>query len=126
MKTRALLNDSAEFKTKVVFELLLSGISLQELSLKYKVSVENINAWKQQMIQSASTIFSKRKSSQNDEKEIKLFEKKRDALKKSIDAIERKNANDKHYYVPQELSQRSITPTNRNSQIKSSYIPLIS
>lgn len=130
MKTKAPLRYSAEFKTKVVFELLLSGISLQELSSKYEVSIENINAWKKQMIESASAIFSTRKSSQKDEKEIKILEKKRDVLKKSIDAIQRKNANaesqGKHYYVPQDILHQFIAPTNRPSQIKNSYIPLIS
>lgn len=126
MKTKTPLSYSVEFKTKVVFELLLSGISLKELAAKYEVSVEMIHSWEKQMIESASVIFSKRRSSQKNEKEIKLLEKKRDTLKKSIDAIERKNTKEKcqgkhYYYVSQEISQQCI-PTNRNCN----YIPLIS
>lgn len=128
MKTKNKLNYSAEFKTKVVFELLLSGASLQELSDKYDVSIQSINAWKKQMIESASVIFATRKSSEKEAKEIKTLQKKRDMLKKSIDSLQRQNANAhcEHYSLAKEVSQHLILPTNRHSQLKNSYMPLIS
>ncbi len=121
MKTETRLSYSVEFKTKVVFELLLSGVSLQELSDKYQVSVQSINCWKKQMIESASTIFSTRKSSQKDEKEIRMLEKRREVLKKSINCIQQKNG-----YSPKDISQYTIFPTNRDLRIKNIYLPLIS
>lgn len=121
MKTETRLNYSAEFKTKVVFELLLSGMSLQELSDKYHVSVQSISSWKKQMIESASTIFSTRKTSQKDEKEIKMLEKRREVLKKSIDSMQQKNV-----YPPKDIVQHTIFPTNRDLRLKNIYLPLIS
>lgn len=128
MKTKNQLSYSAEFKTKVVFELLLSGVSLQELSDKYNVNIQSINDWKKQMIESASVIFSTRKSSEREAKEIKTLQKKRDMLKKSIDSLQRQNANVhcEHYSLAKEVSQHLILPTNRHSPIKNIYMPLIS
>lgn len=127
MKTKVQSDYSAEFKTKVVFELLLSGASIEEISDKHHVSTEMIHAWKKQMIESASVIFSTRKSSEKEAKEIKTLQKKRDMLKKSIDTLQKENTtHHEQYSASKERSQHLIVPTNRHSHVKNVYIPLIS
>ena len=50
---------SAEFKTKVVLELLSESSTVSELSGKYDVSPVMITRWKQEFLNRASDVFKK-------------------------------------------------------------------
>lgn len=57
MKTRK--KHTAEFKTKVVLELLSERYTLQEVARKYEVHPNQIARWKNVFLENASSIFSK-------------------------------------------------------------------
>ena len=130
MQTNIQLNYSSQFKTKVVFELLLSGMSIQDLSNKYQISVSSISRWKKQLISNASAIFSTKVSFAHEEKEIKVLQKKRDTLLKSIKNLKREKV-----YFPKEEAlsmmekkhlQHLSLPMSSEHQGKNIYIRLIS
>jgi len=130
MQTNIQLNYSSQFKTKVVFELLLSGMSIQDISNKYQVSVSSIVRWKKQLISNASAIFSRKTTCSHEEKEIKVLEKTRDKLLKSISHLKRKKV-----YFPKEEGltmmakkhlQHLSSPMSSEHQGKNIYFRLIS
>ncbi len=57
MRKRA--NYSAEFKTKVVLELLQEGSTLSELSAKHGVSPVLLSRWKKEFLERADAVFKK-------------------------------------------------------------------
>lgn len=130
MQTNIQLNYSSQFKTKVVFELLLSGMSIQDISNKYQVSVSSIVRWEKQLISNASAIFSRKTTCSHEEKEIKVLEKTRDKLLKSISHLKRKKV-----YFPKEEGltmmakkhlQHLSSPMSSEHQGKNIYFRLIS
>jgi len=130
MQTNIQLNYSSQFKTKVVFELLLSGMSIQDISNKYQVSVSSIVRWEKQLISNASAIFSTKTTCSHEEKEIKVLEKTRDKLLKSISHLKRKKV-----YFPKEEGltmmakkhlQHLSSPMSSEHQGKNIYFRLIS
>ena len=50
---------SAEFKAKVVLELLQEGLTLSELSAKHGVNPVVISGWKQEFIERSADMFKK-------------------------------------------------------------------
>lgn len=48
---------SADFKTKVVLELLESEHTISQISSKYDVTVKSIQSWKKQFLENASLAF---------------------------------------------------------------------
>ena len=62
---------SAEFKAKVVLELLQEGLTLSELSAKHSVNPVVISRWKQEFIEKSADVFKRGASAA----EIELEEK---------------------------------------------------
>jgi len=65
---------SAEFKFKVVIELLKEESSLAEIASKYNVTSKSLTAWKSEFLENGVTVFNKSKElrkhkSELDEKE---------------------------------------------------------
>lgn len=58
MKTRK--KHTAEFKTKVVLEVLSERYTVQELGRKFDLHPNQITRWKTQFLENASSIFSGR------------------------------------------------------------------
>ncbi len=52
-------NYSADFKAKVVLELLGSGQTLNEVASKYKLLPKNLQNWKRQFVKNMSLAFDK-------------------------------------------------------------------
>lgn len=59
---------TAEFKTKVVLELLSEASTVSELSAKYDVSPVMITRWKKEFLDRASDVF--KKGASDSEKEL--------------------------------------------------------
>lgn len=64
---------SAEFKTKVVLEVLSKVSTVAELGSKYEISPIQISKWKAQFLKNASEAFSD-KSEKKDREKDKLIE----------------------------------------------------
>lgn len=130
MQTNVQLNYSSQFKTKVVLELLLSEICIQDLSDKYQVSVSSICRWKKQLVSNASAIFSTKIFFAKEEKEIKVLQKKRDTLLESINNLqsEKIQFREKEQYssIAKNHRQHFILPIINESQEKNVYFRLIS
>lgn len=90
---------SAEFKSKVIIELLGGQYTLNELAAKYQVAPATLSSWQKQFRERAAEIFKKGPSEQEKvlvekEREIALLQQKvgqlvveRDWLKKKSDEI---------------------------------------
>jgi len=66
----------SSFKTKVVLEALKEQSTLQELSSKYEVSIQQIKKWKQDFLSNASVVFEQTNEKKNQENsEDKLYKK---------------------------------------------------
>lgn len=76
----------AAFKAKVAIETLRGEKSLAELSSEYGVHPNQISKWKQDLIQGAAELFTK-KSKEN----INLLEEEKDKLFKHIGKIQVEN-----------------------------------
>lgn len=76
----------AAFKAKVAIEALRGEKSLAELSSEYGVHPNQISKWKQDLIQGAAELFTK-KSKEN----INLLEEEKDKLFKHIGKIQVEN-----------------------------------
>lgn len=50
-------NFSAEIKTKIVLEMLESGLTISQLSSKYEVTGKTLQNWKKQFLDNASLAF---------------------------------------------------------------------
>ena len=57
MTKRYKKNFSAEYKTKVVLELLESEITISQLSKKYAIMPKTIQNWKKQCLSNAAMAF---------------------------------------------------------------------
>lgn len=53
---------SADFKAKVVWEVLKDRITIEELARKYEVHPTQINTWKREAIANMASVFSGEKS----------------------------------------------------------------
>ena len=57
MTKKYIKNFSAEYKTKVVLELLESEVAISQLSKKYEVTPKTIQNWKKHFLNNASVAF---------------------------------------------------------------------
>jgi len=57
MTKKYIKNFSAEYKTKVVLELLESEVTISQLSKKYEITPRTIQNWKKQFLSNASMAF---------------------------------------------------------------------
>ena len=57
MTKKYIKNFSAEYKTKIVLELLESELTVSQLSKKYEITPKTIQNWKKQFLSNASMAF---------------------------------------------------------------------
>jgi len=69
-------NFSAEFKTKVVLELLSGEKTQAQLSSKYQVTPNSLNQWKKRFLENASMAFDVGKATQSFKEEIADLKKR--------------------------------------------------
>lgn len=87
---------SAEFKTKVVLELLSEGQTLSELSAQYSVSPVVLSRWKKEFLERAPEVFKKgpseaEKELEHKESHIADLERKVGQLTYSVDWLKKKS-----------------------------------
>ena len=75
---------SADFKAKVVLELLSEGSTLNQIASKYEITQQSLLSWKKQFLENASQAFDSSKMSSEYKKEIEELEKQNDRLAKSV------------------------------------------
>ena len=62
---------TSKFKTKVVLEALKERSTTKELAQRFEISVQQVNLWKREFLQDASTVFDKDKTSKKSDAELK-------------------------------------------------------
>ena len=50
---------TSKFKTKVVLEALKERATTKEIAQRFEISVQQVNLWKREFLQDASTVFDK-------------------------------------------------------------------
>jgi len=73
---------TAEFKTKVVLEVLREELTVNEIAAKYELSPVMISRWKSEFLERATTVFEKKTSEA--EKVRKEYESKQEHLEKLV------------------------------------------
>jgi putative transposase len=87
---------SAEFKAKVVLELLQEGLTLSELAAKHSISPVVISRWKQEFLEKSAGVFKKGASEAEKEVEqqkhhIANLERKVGQLSYEVDWLKKKS-----------------------------------
>ena len=87
---------SAEFKAKVVLELLQEGLTLSELAAKHSVSPVVLSRWKQEFLEKSSGVFKRGASEAEKELEeknhhIANLERKVGQLSYEVDWLKKKS-----------------------------------
>lgn len=62
---------TSKFKTKVVLEALKERLTTNEIAQRFEISVQQVNLWKREFLQDASTVFDKDKTSKKSDAELK-------------------------------------------------------
>jgi putative transposase len=75
---------SADFKTKVVLELLEGEQTIAQISSKYDVTVKSIQSWKKQFLENASLAFDVGGATKAYKEEIEELKTENDALAKKL------------------------------------------
>jgi len=75
---------SADFKAKVVLELLSSDQTLNQIASKYTVTPQSLISWKKQFLENASQAFESSKMSSEYKKEIEELQDSNDKLAKAL------------------------------------------
>ena len=75
---------SADFKAKVVLELLSNASTLNQIASKYDVTPQSLLAWKKQFLENASQAFESTKMSSEYKKEIQELQSNNDKLAKAL------------------------------------------
>ena len=75
---------SAEFKAKVVLELISGDQTLNQLAFKYDVTPQSLLTWKKQFVENASQAFESSKMSSEYKKEIEELQTTNDKLAKAL------------------------------------------
>ena len=78
---------SADFKAKVVLELLSEGSTLNQIASKYEITQQSLLSWKKQFLENASQAFDSSKMSSEYKKEIEELEKQNDRLAKTLGKV---------------------------------------
>lgn len=78
---------SADFKAKVVLELLSNDATLNQIASKYEVTPQSILSWKKQFLENASQAFESSKMSSEYKKEIDELQKENDQLAKTLGKV---------------------------------------
>ena len=75
---------SAEFKTKVVLELLKEEESAASIASRYGVTVQTLNQWKKKFLQNASLAFDLSEATEEYRQKNDALEKENEALAKTL------------------------------------------
>ena len=70
-------NFSSKFKAKVALEALKEQMTLAELASKYELHLNQISAWKKELLEGSSTIFDQKRGPKTDAdktKEARLYQ----------------------------------------------------
>ena len=78
---------TADFKAKVVLELLEGEKTLNEIASKYNLLPKNLQNWKRQFLENASLAFDKSAVVKEYKEQIKELEKQKDATSKKLGEI---------------------------------------
>ncbi len=78
---------SAEFKAKVVLEILEGEKTLNEIASKYKLLPKNLQNWKKQFLSNASLAFDKSQVVKEYKEEIEFLKKQSDQLAKKVGTL---------------------------------------
>jgi transposase-like protein len=94
MKKRT--NYTAEFKTKVVLEILSEESTVNQLAVKYDVSPVVLSRWKKEFMERASEVFKKgaseaEKELENSKEHIAELERKVGQLTYEVDWLKKKS-----------------------------------
>jgi putative transposase len=84
MTKKYIKNFSAEYKTKVVLELLESEVTISQLSKKYEITPKTIQNWKKQFLTNASMAFEPAKVVSEYKTEIEELKSQNDELAKAL------------------------------------------
>jgi len=84
MTNKYIKNFSAEYKTKVVLELLESELTISQLSKKYEITPKTIQNWKKQFLSNASMAFEPAKLVSEYKTEIEELKSENDELAKAL------------------------------------------
>lgn len=76
---------SAEFKTKVVMEVLREEQTVNEIASKYELSPVMVSRWKAEFLERASTVFGR--GTKELEKIKKEYESKQENLEQLVDQL---------------------------------------
>jgi putative transposase len=75
---------SAEFKTKVVLELLREEDPASTIAARYGITVQTLNQWKKKFLQNASLAFDMSRTTKEYREKIENLEKENEALAKTL------------------------------------------
>ena len=75
---------TADFKSKVVLELLESGLTLNEVASKHKILPKNLQNWKKQFLSNMSLAFDKKQVVKSYEDDIVKLKSENDQLAKKL------------------------------------------
>ena len=78
---------SAEFKAKVVLEILEGEKSLNEIASKYDLLPKNLQNWKKQFLENVSLTFDKSAVVKEYKEEIEKLKKEKDAMAKKLGEV---------------------------------------
>ena len=84
MTKKYIKNFSAEYKTKVVLELLESEVTISQLSKKYEITPKTIQNWKKHFLNNASMAFEPAKVVSEYKTEIEELKSQNDELAKAL------------------------------------------
>ena len=84
MTRKYVRNFSAEYKTKIVLELLESEETISQISKKYEITAKTIQNWKKQFINNASMAFEPAKVVSEYKTEIEELKAQNDELAKAL------------------------------------------
>lgn len=73
---------TAEFKSKVVLEVLREEATINEIASKHGIAPTMLNRWKAEFLESAHRVFER--DSDKNEKRTKEFEEKEERLQKLV------------------------------------------
>jgi len=78
---------SAEFKSKLVLEVLEGELTLNEIASKYEILPNNLKNWKKQFLENMSLAFDKSAVVKEYKEEIAILQKDSDALAKKVGTL---------------------------------------
>ena len=78
---------TADFKAKVIIELLEGGKTVNEIASKYDLLAKNVHNWKQQFLSNACLAFNKSTVVKEYKQEIDDLKKDKDSTSKKLGII---------------------------------------